>query len=385
VLVYRETRDPLATTALFISAQFLPAFIAPAFVARVDQLALRRVLPGIYVGEAVAFGLLALLANSFSLVLVLLLALADGVLMLTARGLSRGAVNGILQPVGLLRQGNGLLNIGFAISSVGGAALGGMLVALLGVSAALAVDAASFAVVAFVLATSRHLPAAEGQREAFTKRVREGLRHARTDRVARRLLGGEALAIIFFTLIVPIEIVYATETLGTDEAGYGVLLSSWGAGIVLGSLVFLVLRTRTASTLILLSTAAIGTGYLGMAVSRELWMACAFSVVGGLGNGVQWVSVMTALQESTPDALQARITGLLESIASAMTGVGFLIGGVVTALFAPPTAFAVSGIGVMLLVALGAAFGVIPDAGDTGRRGFDRGTPGVADASRGHD
>jgi predicted MFS family arabinose efflux permease len=385
VLVYRETRDPLATTALFISAQFLPAFIAPAFVARVDQLALRRVLPGIYVGEAVAFGLLALLANFFSLVLVLLLALADGVLMLTARGLSRGAVNGILQPVGLLRQGNGLLNIGFAISSVGGAALGGMLVALLGVSAALAVDAASFAVVAFVLATSRHLPAAEGRREAFTKRVREGLRHARTDRVARRLLGGEALAIIFFTLIVPIEIVYATETLGTDEAGYGVLLSSWGAGIVLGSLVFLVLRTRSASTLILLSTAAIGTGYLGMAVSRELWMACAFSVVGGLGNGVQWVSVMTALQESTPDALQARITGLLESIASAMTGVGFLIGGVVTALFAPPTAFAVSGIGVMLLVALGGAFGVIPDAGEAGRRGFDRSTPGVADASRGHD
>lgn len=361
VLVYGETRDPLATTALFIAAQFLPAFIAPPLTARVDQLALRKALPAIYAGEALVFALLALLAGSFALIPVLALALVDGVLMLTARGLSRGAVNAVLHPVGLLREGNGLLNVGFAIASVGGSALGGVLVAWFSVAAALAVNAASFAVIAVVLVMCRDLPAAHTRREPFMARIREGLRYARTDRVARLLLGGEALAIVFFTLIVPIEIVYAEETLNTDEAGYGILLSSWGAGIVLGSLVFLLVRTRSAAVLILLSTLAIGTAYLGMAVSRELWLACAFSVIGGLGNGIQWVSVMTALQESTPDDLQARITGLLESIASAMTGVGFLIGGIVTAAFSPPTAFAVSGIGVVLLVVLGAAFNAIPE------------------------
>ena len=235
VLVYGETRDPLATTALFIAAQFLPAFIAPALTAHVDQLALRRVLPTIYVGEALVFALLALLADEFlARRRCSLLALVDGVLMLTARGLSRGAVNAILQPVGVLREGNGLLNIGFAIASVGGSALGGLLVAWFSVAAALAVNAASFAVIAVVLATSRHLPAAQTEREPFRERIREGLRYARTDRIARLLLGGEAIAIVFFTLIVPIEIVYARETLDTDEAGYGILLSSWGAGIVLG-------------------------------------------------------------------------------------------------------------------------------------------------------
>jgi MFS family permease len=117
-----------------------------------------------------------------------------------------------------------------------------------------------------------------------------------------------------------------------------------------------------------LSTLAIGAAYLGMAVSKELWLACAFSVLGGLGNGIQWVSVMTALQESTPDDLQVRITGLLESIASAMTGVGFLIGGVVTAISSPPTAFAVSGIGVVVLVLLGAAFRAVPDTRARPRR-----------------
>ena len=130
---------------------------------------------------------------------------------------------------------------------------------------------------------------------------------------------------------------------------------------MLGSLIFIAVRRRSTAVLILSSTLAIGAGYLGMAVARELWVACAFSVIGGIGNGIQWVSVMTALQESTPQALQARVTGLLESIASAMTGVGFLIGGVITAVSSPPTAFAISGIGVVVLVAAGAGLRLVPE------------------------
>ena len=387
VLVYGETQDPLATTALFIAAQFLPAFVAPMLTAKADQYPPRRVLPTIYAAEAAVFGVLALLAGSFSLAPVLALALVDGALMLTARGLSRGAVNGVLQPKGLLRAGNGLLNVGFAAANVGGAALGGLLVELFGVSTALLVDAASFAVVAVVLATCSRLPHTDSEPEPFLARTRAGLRYARTNRVARYLIGGESIAVIFFTLIVPIEIVYAAETLGTDDLGYGILLSSWGAGIVLGSLVFLTVRRRSVSTLILSSTLAIGCAYLGMAVARELWLACVFSVIGGLGNGIQWVSVMTALQESTPHDLQARITGLLESISSAMTGVGFLIGGIITTLASPPAAFAISGIGVAVLVLLAAVFRVIPDTTGNGvdRTRFEGGTAGIAEASRGQE
>src|SRR5215211_5490880 len=108
LLVYGETGDPLATTALFIAAQFLPAFLAPFLTASTDQHSLRKVLPAIYLTEALVFGTLALLAGSFSLAPVLGLALLDGILMLTARGLSRGAVNAVLNPARLLREGNGL-------------------------------------------------------------------------------------------------------------------------------------------------------------------------------------------------------------------------------------------------------------------------------------
>jgi MFS family permease len=109
-------------------------------------------------------------------------------------------------------------------------------------------------------------------------------------------------------------------------------------------------RERSAAALILLSTAAIGLAYLGMAGAQSLFFACLLSVLGGTGNGIQWVSVMTALQEATPQDYQARVVGLLESALAAMPGVGYLIGGVLTAVGSPRTAYAVAGAGTLLLV-----------------------------------
>ena len=69
-------------------------------------------------------------------------------LAITGRSLTRGAVAIILQPAALLKEGNALMNIGFAIASVGGAAVAGLLIAQFGVAAALLVDAASFLAIA---------------------------------------------------------------------------------------------------------------------------------------------------------------------------------------------------------------------------------------------
>src|SRR3712207_6959340 len=98
------------------------------------------------------------------------------------------------------------------------------------------------------------------------------------------LRSGEAVAPILFTLIVPIEVIYAKESLGTTDAGFGILLASWGAGIVVGSLVYLLVKQRSALVLILVSTAGIGVAYLGLATAETLLVACLFSIVGGAGK-----------------------------------------------------------------------------------------------------
>lgn len=374
VLVYDETESALAVSALFIATQFLPAIGAPALTARIDQLALRHVLPAIYLIEAALFGGLAILADRFALAPILLLALVDGVLMLTARGLTRAAVSATLEPVGLLRQGNGILNVAFALASAGGAALGGVIVQEWQPSGALLVDAASFLIVGALLVGAKSLPAATDAPEPFLRHFREGFARLRKDRRTGLLVTGEALAVLLFALVVPIEVVYAKETLEVTDAGFGILLSSWGVGIVLGSLLFLRLRQAPLVPLIFAATAAIGVAYLGMSVVTTLALACTFSVIGGMGNGIQWVGVMTALQESTPASMQARMTGLLESATSFTTGVGFLLGGVVVSLTSAPTAYAVSGAGVVVLLVLG---GILARRATAGAPDVERGPSDV--------
>jgi hypothetical protein len=161
------------------------------------------------------------------------------------------------------------------------------------------------------------------------------------------------VALICFTLVAPIEVIYAKASLGTSSAGYGALVASWGAGIVIGSLIYVAVKRRSPLQLILGSTAAVGIAYLGMATATELVVACGLSVLGGLGNGVQWIAVVTALQEATPTELQARVSGLLESIGAAMPGLGFIVGGAIVAVASPRAAFAVAGGGVMAIVLAG--------------------------------
>jgi MFS family permease len=351
VLVYDRTGEVAPTAGLFLAGKFLPAFVAPFLTARLDQVGVRRTLPWLYALEAAVFIALAAISHgSFSLAAVLALALVDGALAVTARGLTRGAIANILQPVHLLREGNALLNIGFAVAAVGGSALAGLLISKAGLAVALLADASSFGVIAVVLGLTRDLPAPQTEAQPTLERLRSGLAFARRDARVRLLLGGQSLALILFTLIIPIEVIYAKESLGTTSAGFGILLASWGAGIVAGSLVYVVVRDRSAALLILLSTAAIGIAYIGMAAAQTLLVACLLSVLGGTGNGIQWVSVLTTLQEATPSNYQARVVGLLESSLAAMPGVGYLVGGALTAAGSPRTAYAVAGIGTLILV-----------------------------------
>jgi MFS family permease len=380
VLVYDRTGAVAPTAAFFFAAKFLPALLAPVLTARLDQVAVRRSLPALYVLEALVFAALALIAHGdFVLALVLALGLLDGALALTGRALTRGAVAGILQPAGLLREGNALLNVGFAFSTVGGSALGGVLISELGISTALLVDAWSFLAIALLLALTRGLPAVTVAREPFRERFNAGLRFARTNALVRLLLIGEALALIMFTLVVPIEVIYAKESLETTSTGFGILLASWGAGIVVGSLVYLLVKQRSTLGLIVVSTAAVGVAYLGMASADTLLLACLASIVGGAGNGVQWISVITALQEATPADYQARIVGLLESLGAAMPGVGYVLGGALVALGSPRTAYAFAGTGVLLLVLIGFLLRSRIAAGATGRPRFVGHEPGPGD------
>ena len=186
--------------------------------------------------------------------------------------------------------------------------------------------------------------------------MRAGLRYIRGRVVLKRLMIAQAMALVFFSAVLPIEVVYAKETLDAGDSGYGLLLGSWGAGMVIGSVAFAILRRARLGFLLLVSTLVIGVAYLGMAAAPTLGTACAMAALGGAGNGVQWVSVVSAVQELTRESMQARVISVLEASAAATPGLGFVIGGVIAAGLNPRATFLVAGVGVVVVAAFAAAF-----------------------------
>ena len=75
VLVFDRTQDVAPTAGFFLVAKFLPALFATGLTAHLDRFPIRRVLPAIYVIEAIVFAALAFLASGdrFFLPLVMVL------------------------------------------------------------------------------------------------------------------------------------------------------------------------------------------------------------------------------------------------------------------------------------------------------------------------
>jgi MFS family permease len=352
VLVFDRTESALATAALFLGTRFLPALFAPVLVAHAERPPPRFALPVIYCGEAAAFCGLALMAGNFSLLPVIVLAAVDGALALAGRALTRAVVATALEPTGELRAGNAVLNVAFTGGAAVGPALAGLVVAGFGVQAALLLDAVSFYAVAWILFSAGPMPQAEPEPGRMRERVRAGLAYIRKETVLRRLLTAQGLAFVFFAAVLPVEVVYAKETLGTNDTGYGLMLASWGFGMVLGSLIFARIREASLAYLLFFSTLAVAVAYLGLAVAPTLAAACLASVVGGAGNGIQWVAAISAVQELTVENMQARVMSVLESIGAAMPGIGFAVGGLIAALATPRLTFFVAGSGVIAIVVL---------------------------------
>jgi hypothetical protein len=354
VLVYRATGDALATTALFVGNRFLPAFIVPVLAAKVETLPTARALAGIYVLEALVLAGLAFSTGQFVLVVVVVLAFVDGTLAATARAVTRAATVALMEPKGLLREGNAAMNFSFSSMNAGAPVLAGVAIAAAGEGVVLAVAAALFLLQAGIIGRARDLPAGEVDAAPWKQSLREGFDYVRGHEFLRTVLAAQALVFVLGTMVVPIEVVFAKENLGVGDVGFGALLAAWGVGMVLGSLLFARERHRPILVLIAAGSIAIGVGYLGMAAAPGIVVACAGAVLGGLGNGVQWVAVVTAIQEATEERFQARVAGLMEGLVTAAPGVGFLLGGALTTLTDARVTIAAAGAGTLIAVALGA-------------------------------
>ena len=356
VVVLGTTKSAIAVAALFLATQFVPGLVGPFLVARIGALPSGRVLPLCYLVEACLFLVLAAVARHVGVALILVLALVDGTLAFAGRSVTRATTASTLMPHDLMPEGKAAFNLALAVATVAGPVLGGAVIALVGPSTALAVDGVSFLVAAILIACTPGLRARtdSGAAPKSHRQVRESLRYIAGDATLRALIFGEGLAFIFFYLVVPVTVVYAVRSLHAGPVGYAAILASWGAGAVIGSTVHLRLARRVGHAAILISTAAVAVAYIGTALAPTLLLACAASVLGGIGNGTQWASVETAVHQFVDEHFRLPVAAVLESMAALAPGVGIVLGGALTMLFSPRAAYLAAGLGLVALIAVAA-------------------------------
>jgi predicted MFS family arabinose efflux permease len=353
IVVWDRTRSVWATTALFAALEFVPGLLAPALTARLDRVPVARVLGVLYAVEAAIFCVLATLTHAFSLGPFLALVAVDGVLAVVTRAICRGAVAALLEPAGQLREGNALLNLAVSPTLALGAAFGAGLVATLGADAALLVNAGTFAAGAAAAVTARGLPrhcsAEDGEPGHWRERLRDALGYMRGHPLVTALLLGQGAATAFFAMTEPIEVVYTRDSLGAGPGGYGALVAAWGAGVILGSVVYTCAARRSLAAALALSTLLQGAALVALGAAPGIEVACAIAVVGGTANGAQGAALITALQEATDIAYQVRVMSFFEALATVAPGIGYLLGGAIAASAGGRLAFVVAGAGVFVV------------------------------------
>jgi Major Facilitator Superfamily len=363
VAVFDHTHSAIAVAALLFAGQALPAFVAPALAARVEASPRSGTISGLYMFEGIATAALAVLLWHFWLPAILLLVALDGTAALatsallrseTARAareqaqgnweVERGGEDLEAFAQAAERQANATLNIAFSATFMLGPAVAGVVVATAGAPAALFIDTASFLICgAMLLDLHPHAEAAE--ESTVRARLQAAWRHVGAVPALGGLLLAEAVALIFFDSAGPIEVAYAKATLHAGDRGYGLLLASWGVGVVIGSLIFARSPKRGLGTMLTGGTLAMGLAYIGFAAAPSLEIACVAAVLGGVGNGVEWASMISIVQRLTPPALHGRLMSAVESIGALALALGLSLGGALVALSSARGAWLVVGIG----------------------------------------
>jgi len=224
-----------------------------------------------------------------------------------------------------------LNSVVFNGARVVGPAVAGLLIARFGVAAAFFLNGLSFvAVIAALLATrTRGDPDPAGQLS-----IREGLwgaldYAARTPHVAftLALLIVASLLVLNFNVIVPLV---AKDVLNEGAHGFGLLMSSLGAGAVMAGIALTLLRSGRPSLWSLVASAAVlSAGTALLALVGHFGATAVLLVALGCCQILFSTGCNTVLQLTTPDALRGRVMGLYALANAGMTPFGALLVGTI--------------------------------------------------------
>ena len=246
-----------------------------------------------------------------------------------------------------LPSANGLLQAVENVSWTVAPPLAGLIVAAWGPHAAYWVNAASFLVsAALVLGIGRGLlQSTKALSRGHWRDLADGMRLVVDARPLLTVLVAWTIGTAGIALVDVGEPFLAKDTFSAGDFGYGLMFGSVGLGLALGSLVVaLSLERRPVGSVYGGAIAVAGLGYGLAAVSPNVWVASAFCVVAGFGNGGANVCNALLVQRGAPDELRGRAFTVIMSTNYLFFGLGFVVAGLMRDAIGPRWVWAIAGL-----------------------------------------
>ena len=310
------------------------------------------------VAMLLAFALAILVSTHLvQLWMVLVIAAARGVMM-SFNQPARQSLISELVPKDDLTNAIALNSATLNMTRVFGPAIGGLLIASVGVAGAFYLNAASFLAVLYGLARMRFAARAPGAggRRGLLGDLAEGLNYIRGQPALRTLVALALVPMVFGMPYMTMLTLFAKDVLQVGGGGLGLLTAASGVGAVLGALTVASLPgTAHRGHLMLAGLVAFGLALLAFSFSPWLWLSLATLVAVGLAQQVYMATNNTLIQAYAAEKYRGRVVSTL-FLNRGMAPLGTMLASIGAALFSVRVAVGSMAFVLVVLAVLAARF-----------------------------
>ena len=250
-----------------------------------------------------------------------------------------------LVPAERLPSAIALNQLNFQLASIVGPALGGILIATVGLAGAYAVDVVSFLAAIVALLAIHPLPPLGVVSRPGLAAINEGLAYVRQ---RRAILGSFVIDLdaMIFGMPTALFPVLALDVFGTGAAGFGLMAAAPAVGAFIGALLSgWVAHVRRTGRAILLAVVAWGLAITAFGlVTVSFPLALVFLAIAGAADVFSAVFRSALVQLETPDGLRGRVTSIHTLVVTSGPRLGDIEASVVAALTNPQFAVVSGGI-----------------------------------------
>ena len=258
---------------------------------------------------------------------------------------SRAAIPNLVDDDSQIAWANSWVTLGVNAGITIGPVLGGVLASAVGARWVFVANAVTFLVsVALVRSVRRSFSGTHSAEETEEHRgVVAGFRFIRRDPLLRRIVAGAGAMVLGLGLAMVADRPLA-EHFGTGAPGFGLLISCWGGGSVVGSFLGRRLTERSEPRWVVLGTLGIALTSIGIGVSPAFWPVLVFFAANGLADALAIVAEQGIQQRRTPDVVRSRVMAASEAVLSISLAIGYGLAGPVLELTGAQGLYFVAGV-----------------------------------------